>query len=211
LRTVTADEADRLTASGEWFIALREPADFETTPRPAPKAAEFAVEIAWLHHRKPHHSDTDARRTEKQRASEEARRHECTVELEYDVAISEWAPSDVRGVVSDVRRDMPVAPPDGRWIGARFFRGEEFRDGRALYALGFTFDTGRAKRYQPGAMVIGLTTVAGYSARIVLAERPPIETLATIIFADNDTPSTAEVMLNLRASAKMACGRKAVA
>jgi len=84
-------------------------------------------------------------------------------------------------------------------------------DGRMLLALGLEFYTHRVRTHKPGAMVIWFTTAAGYEARILLPERPPLATLTAVIFADNDVPHCAEVRLNGRARAALARGQRAVA
>jgi hypothetical protein len=143
----------------------------------------MTVEIAYLHHRKPHRSDSDERRAEKQRISNDARKAEGTFEYHYGKPLERWTADDISFVIDMVRANMPVQGPDGSARAQWPDPADPFRDGRALNCISFD-----REGFSPKGVILWFSTGAGYAAWIVLpgmlpsAALVPFVTTASLFF-----------------------------
>ena len=162
-------------------------------PKLARSAVDLTVEIKYLHHTKRHHSDTDERRAEKQRASDAAHQHEGTGEFEYAVPIERWTAADVSFVIDMVRNVMPTEPPDGGWTG-RYAAIRKIRFRTAGHSVTCSSDVGMHREPARPEAVHLVQHGRGYAACILLPAMPPATAL--IPFACS-SPGSFDVRIEL--------------
>jgi hypothetical protein len=155
----------------------------------------LTVTIKYLHHRKPHHRDSEARRQEKATISALARTHEGTRVFEYPRALERWSAADVKRAIDLVRAAMPLDAPDGHVSLLRPDSEDPFAaDGRALHYASFNAP-GRNNSVLLRSATIWFSTRAGYEAKIQLPAVPP---MAAIIPWALDEQWGAKIDLHLK-------------
>ena len=164
---------------------------------------EFTATIEYLHHTKPHHSDTAEEKAEKARVSALASELEGSGEYEHRGPMELWTADDIRAVIDRVRAGMPTERVDGRSGIRSACPNDRFADdGRAIQCLRFGWHTKKKVRDQR-EMGIWFSTAAGFAARIVLPGMPPVAAMVPFVCESSDLFEV-EMNLNLRRARTMA-------
>ncbi|MGE3845197.1 MAG: hypothetical protein AB7I50_26860 [Vicinamibacterales bacterium] len=144
-------------------------------------AIQLPVEVKYLHHKGPHHSDSPERRADKERISAEARRYEGRYFVSVDTPIEQWTGADVKHLLELVSARMPTRNPDP---DAAWWRFEiPGCDGRGIHTV-FCQQRPRLTNGLEPESYIWFSTMAGFSAKIALPAFPPLHALADVGIAD---------------------------